>query len=69
MAHFCLLCLELSILCMSLDKQMNICKNRGTVQTSHNLNGTREQNAKHKKRIDTRANAKIKFCVCLCVLF
>ena len=39
---------------------------RTTVQTSQNLNQTREQNVKNAYH--TRAHAKIKFCVCLRVL-
>ena len=38
-----------------------------TVQTSHNLNGTRGQNAKNA--CHTRVNAKIKFCLRLHVLW
>ena len=37
------------------------------VQTSHNLNGTSKQNTKNV--CHTHASAKIKFCVCLRVLF
>ena len=59
--------LQVATTALSYEQKVSLSLIYPTVQTSHNLDGTREQNAKNA--FHSCANAKIKFSVCLHVLF